>query len=175
MKSYPKNAILKLNADYSILSIIDIKSVISLFLRDCINIVATDDSSQIIHPSIGIKRPRAVALKKYVHIPIKTIRASRANLWIRDNGICQYCGKAITLKEMTKDHIIPISNPKCPGSTWINLVSACSKCNHKKGNKSLSQCGMSLIRKPFKPRHEDLIFFDKEIKNIFDNLSKKFV
>jgi len=174
-KTYSKRSILKLNADYSVLEVINLKKAISLFLRDKINIIAIEKDSKPIHSSLNIKRPKAIALKKYIHLPRKTMRINRHNLWMRDGGICQYCKTPIKLKEMTIDHVVPKSSKKFPGHIWTNIVASCAKCNHKKGGKSLSQCNMSLIRKPFTPRYEDLIFFNKEIKSIFDDLSKKIV
>ena len=51
---------------------------------------------------------------------------------------------------MTIDHIIPKS---LGGRTvWENVVSACRACNLKKGNKSPSEVGLRLLRKPTRPR-----------------------
>ena len=37
-------------------------------------------------------------------------------------------------------------------NTWLNLVTACKKCNQKKGDKTPDEAGMSLVRPPFKPK-----------------------
>ena len=50
---------------------------------------------------------------------------------------------------MTIDHVIP--KVKGGADTWENLVTACFKCNSKKGNKLLNETTMQLIRKPRKP------------------------
>ena len=51
---------------------------------------------------------------------------------------------------MTIDHIIPKS---LGGRTvWENVVSCCRACNLRKGNKRPAEAGMSLLRKPGKPR-----------------------
>lgn len=50
---------------------------------------------------------------------------------------------------MTVDHVKPKS--KGGDSGWTNLVCACSKCNQRKGNKSLKECNMQLTRKPKRP------------------------
>ena len=36
---------------------------------------------------------------------------------------------------------------------WNNLVSACKKCNAKKGDNTPEAAGMELKRKPFKPSY----------------------
>lgn len=73
----------------------------------------------------------------------------RKNVYDRDAGICQYCGNQVSFNKFTYDHIIP----RCKnGKTiWENIVVCCQSCNSKKGSKLLNECGMSLIRKPYKP------------------------
>lgn len=50
----------------------------------------------------------------------------------RSRGICACCGKKLTTKTMTMDHIIPISR----GGTNEpeNLIALCEPCNKQKGN-----------------------------------------
>ncbi len=64
----------------------------------------------------------------------------------RDGHACVYCGSK---KNLTIDHIIPKS--KGGDNTWKNLVTCCSPCNLKKGDKSLEEIGMKLIKKPTEP------------------------
>jgi 5-methylcytosine-specific restriction endonuclease McrA len=68
----------------------------------------------------------------------------------RDNYTCGYCGK----EAKTIDHIVP----RCQGGKdeWLNTVSSCRKCNSKKGNKSLKDSGLTLIRQPYVPTWNDL-------------------
>lgn len=51
----------------------------------------------------------------------------------RSGGVCACCGKKLTTKTMTMDHIVPISR----GGTNLleNLVALCPECNKEKGNK----------------------------------------
>ena len=57
--------------------------------------------------------------------------------------MCRYCG---TRSGLTVDHVVPLSK----GGKWVweNLVTACSKCNGKKGSKSLKQLGWTLKQRP---------------------------
>ena len=52
-------------------------------------------------------------------------------------------------KRLTIDHV----HPRCRGgdSGWTNLTTACAKCNHKKGNMSVKECGMIPKTKPYRP------------------------
>lgn len=46
---------------------------------------------------------------------------------------CAYCRKTLTLKTLTKDHVIPVARN---GSEFpSNLVPACKRCNQSKGNR----------------------------------------
>ena len=56
---------------------------------------------------------------------------SRKNVHIRDQHTCQYCGST---QNLTLDHVMPTS--RGGGSTWENVVTACSPCNSKKGSKT---------------------------------------
>ena len=56
-------------------------------------------------------------------------RFTRKNVWIRDRGRCQYCGKSIMIQQFTLDHVMPRSRG---GKTdWGNIVAACDSCNQK--------------------------------------------
>jgi hypothetical protein len=56
---------------------------------------------------------------------------------------CRYCGSK---QNLTIDHVVPLSK----GGKWVweNLVAACTKCNGKKGSKSLKQLGWKLKSRP---------------------------
>ena len=45
-------------------------------------------------------------------------------------GLCYYCRQSIPPKELTMDHIVPIS--RGGKSTKGNVVPACKECNNKK-------------------------------------------
>lgn len=79
---------------------------------------------------------------------------SRRNLYLRDRCVCQFCGKRFPTEELTMDHL----KPKSKGGTvcWTNIVLACMGCNNRKGDKTLAEAGMRLVRQPFEPKVEDL-------------------
>ena len=55
----------------------------------------------------------------------------------------RYCGCG---SDLTVDHVKPVS--KGGLWEWSNLVTACNKCNGKKGSKTLKQLGWKLKRIP---------------------------
>ncbi|AES80830.1 putative HNH nuclease [Medicago truncatula] len=77
---------------------------------------------------------------------------SRKNILFRDNYTCQYCSSH---ENLTIDHVVPAA---LGGEwTWENLVTACSKCNSKKGRKSLEEAKMKLMKVPKKPKDYDIL------------------
>ena len=78
---------------------------------------------------------------------------TRKNVYARDQNSCQYCGSK---KNLTLDHVVPMS--KGGGTSWENLVTACSKCNQKKGDKLLKELGssMKLKKEPYRPSHSEM-------------------
>ena len=76
--------------------------------------------------------------------------ASRSNIIWRDKNKCQYCAKEEESKVLTIDHVLPHS--KGGKNTWENLVTACKKCNQKKGNRTPKEAHMRLLKKPTKPK-----------------------
>ena len=61
----------------------------------------------------------------------------REVIYSKYNGLCAYCGKEITIKEMQIDHL----KPKIFGGSddISNLLPACRECNNYKYNYSLEQ------------------------------------
>lgn len=76
-------------------------------------------------------------------------------LFKRDGGICMYCGQGFAPRELTRDHVIPRSRggPNC----WTNVVTSCKPCNNRKGDRLLSECGMSLLALPYAPNQAEYL------------------
>lgn len=77
-------------------------------------------------------------------------RPTKKSLWHRDQGVCQYCDRPVTISTATIDHVIPKSKGGC--HTWENLVISCAKCNGKKGSRLLGECNMKLKKIPEPPK-----------------------
>ncbi len=94
--------------------------------------------------------PSVIMLRDYMKVK-NSIRFSRNNVYIRDNGQCQYCGSHIERKDATLDHVTPIA--KGGKTTWENCTTACSPCNATKSDKA----GWKPRLKPYKPDYYDLV------------------
>jgi len=61
------------------------------------------------------------------------VREAKKSRWWQQktsNGLCHYCQRKFTIKELTMDHIVPIARG---GTTSAgNVVPCCADCNKKK-------------------------------------------
>lgn len=98
---------------------------------------------------LSIPLPAVIRLNRFIKRKTPIIKFSRHNLYIRDRGICQYCGSPFDQKELTYDHVVPRS--KGGQTEWTNIVTCCMSCNLRKGGRTPEEAGMPLIRKPKAP------------------------
>lgn len=94
--------------------------------------------------------PSIIRLKNYVKIRNQNVvRFCRENIYKRDEYTCQYCEVTFAHKDLTLDHVVPVS--KGGQKSWTNIVTACRDCNQKKGNKTPREADMPLKWKPTEP------------------------
>ena len=100
-------------------------------------------------PSFKIALPEVIALRVFDKLPRMEVSFTRRNIYEHYGYRCCYCGKRFVTKELNLEHVLPRSRG---GKTdWKNIVTACLKCNLKKGNKLPEEAGMRLLIKPSKP------------------------
>ena len=102
-----------------------------------------------------IEVPRVIRLLKYDRIPLETIKFNRRNVFLRDDYLCQYCGDKFSPHRLSLDHVMPRS--RGGKMVWENIVSACHKCNVRKGNRTPREAGMLLSRSPKKPKRNPVL------------------
>ncbi len=78
---------------------------------------------------------------------------NRREVLRRDHHSCQYCG---VTKHLTLDHVIPRS--RGGKHSWDNVVTACERCNSKKGDRTPQEAGMPLRNHPKAPMHPTIAF-----------------
>ena len=77
-------------------------------------------------------------------------------LFRRDGDLCMYCATRFLERDLTRDHIRPLSQGGL--DTWQNVVTACRRCNNHKGGRTPEQAGMQLIAVPFTPTYAEYIY-----------------
>jgi 5-methylcytosine-specific restriction endonuclease McrA len=140
--------VLVLNSSLQPLSVIPERRLIVLLSKRKVTFV-DDRARELIEESIKarrleLERPIIVQLLANVRTPRVALQPTRANILLRDEETCQYCGKRT--RDLTLDHIVPRS--RGGQSTWENLVASCKACNGKKGNRLLKEVNMRLLRPP---------------------------
>ena len=117
---------------------------------------------------LNIRVPAVVRQNNFVKVHyehIFYIAHSKHNVFIRDKHTCQYCGYQCTRRKFGQeelmrkpklyqtlpemDHVHPRS--KGGVDSWENTVTACRRCNNRKGHLSLKEAGMKLLSQPKKP------------------------
>lgn len=143
------NRVLVLNQSYEPISVCSAKKAFLLIYLAKADLVAERPDRVLRSVSATFPYPSVIRLSSYIRVKFKHIELSRRNILRRDNNQCQYCGK--TTPPLTLDHIIPRSRGGM--DTWDNLVTACVRCNNRKGNQTPEEAGMKLAKQPRKPHH----------------------
>ncbi len=166
-RSLLDQGVLVLNRHWTAIHVCTVRRALALLFQDLAHVVTEDyqaldfdswrdvsasrprDGSFIHTPQYAICAPDVIVLARYNRMPPRKVKFNRRNIFLRDNFTCQYCGAKPRRDELTIDHIVPRS--RGGGSTWDNVALACVKCNAKKGNLSLKEAGLSLVRPPKRP------------------------
>lgn len=99
--------------------------------------------------------PCVVRLGIFIQPNRRGVSLNRRNILRRDNYRCQYCGSKN--EPLTTDHVIPRSMGG--RDAWDNLVTACMKCNNKKGNRTPEKARLRLLAEPGRPGFYSFIKF----------------
>lgn len=94
---------------------------------------------------------RGKAFNRHGFEPPLTNRA----LFRRDRRLCLYCGNRFPEASLSRDHVLPISRGGL--DSWTNVVTACRRCNARKGSQHPNECGMELLALPYCPNHAEYL------------------
>jgi hypothetical protein len=151
---------LLLNADYSPLSIISWQKAIIWSMRFnhnprySIEIIDFYKNDHINGVDKKYPIPAIAKTNRFFKINNQHVTFSRKNIFIRDDYTCQYCNNKFELNHLTYDHVIPKSkwrDSKSSPTSWTNIVTACTWCNRRKGNRTPKEASMPLKNLPIKP------------------------
>lgn len=140
--------VLVLNADFSPISVCTVQRAFLLTYLNKTELVSPANGYKLRSISQSFPMPAVIRLRKYVNVPYKGVNLTRQNVFKRDAFSCQYCG---AINDLTLDHVTPRS--KGGRSSWNNLVTACKRCNTKKGDSLPQEAGIRLKTKPFRPSY----------------------
>jgi 5-methylcytosine-specific restriction endonuclease McrA len=152
---------LALNASFEPLTLVPLRRAIRLVLDRKAEILEVDQlrrfrSEREEHPC-----PTVIRLVRYVHVPHRFRRqVTNTFLFARDDYICQYCGahrRELRGRQfLTRDHVLPVS--RGGENRWENVVTSCSPCNNRKGDRTPEEARMPLLSAPGEPNHVHLVW-----------------
>lgn len=135
--------VLVLNASYEPLNITSWKRAVVLLLKNKAEHV--EHNGKMLYANFPL--PTVIRLRYYIRVPYNEIPLTRRHVLQRDGHTCQYCG--LQGEDLTLDHVLPRS--RGGPDSWENIVTACVKCNVKKGNRTPKEARMFLNTTPRRP------------------------
>jgi hypothetical protein len=142
------NRVLVLNQDYSPMTVCSVERAFLLIYLEKAELLNALKEKALRSVNATYPFPSVIKINRYVNMPYMGVVLTRQNIFRRDGHTCQYCG---THKDLTLDHLVPRS--KGGKSTWNNLVTACRRCNARKGDYFIDQIDMKLKNMPHKPSY----------------------
>lgn len=145
---------LALNTSFEPLTLVPVRRALRLVIDGKAEIVEVDQGRFYRSEHLTLPRPSVIRLMRFVHVPRKFRRqVTNTFLFARDRYTCQYCGRSVhglrNRECLTRDHLVPLSR----GGTndWTNVITSCSTCNTRKGNRLPDECGMHPRTAPHAP------------------------
>lgn len=172
MTTKPTKNIILLNSDYTFLNTVSMKRAFRLIFREKVEVLSYDNTV-LCSIDARYKVPMVLRLVSTVsRIYSKRVPYSKKNVFIRDEFVCQYCGKENLLgRDCTVDHVHP--QDRNGKSKFENIVTSCQSCNTYKGNSLLSDTGMMFIKQgwsPYTPTFYEHLMKIQKRKNINQKL-----
>jgi 5-methylcytosine-specific restriction endonuclease McrA len=151
--------VLVLNANYEPLNVCSTKRAIGLTMTGKAEMLL-NGRGYIRTVRQNYPRPSIIRLGYMIKRPYPRVRLTKKEVFRRDSHTCQYCGE--NGSHLTIDHVIP--RHREGEHRWNNLVTACPKCNLRKGGRTLREANMRLKRKPAEPRATAIYLYGTYLK-----------
>jgi 5-methylcytosine-specific restriction endonuclease McrA len=160
---------LALNASFEPLTILPVRRALRLIIDGKAEALEVDSARLYRSETQTFPAPVVIRLVRFIHVPRRFRRqVTNTFLFARDGYTCQYCCRHRTelgyRESLTRDHVLPLS--RGGGNTWVNVVTACSKCNLRKGNRTPDEAHLKLHTEPKEPTGVELIWAVRRVTPI---------
>lgn len=146
--------VILLSHDFQFLNVVSTKKAIKLICKKRVEVIKSSDKEIY----SGFFMPKVIRLINEIKASFnKKVPFSKSSVFVRDSYTCQYCGKHLSNKNATIDHVIPVS--KGGKNSYTNCVTSCKTCNNWKSDKLLSQTNMVLVKHPTHPTFAEFMYF----------------
>lgn len=137
--------VLLLNQTYEPLGTLSVARAVVMTLKDGVFVEEWDGERVLRSASAEFRVPSVIRRRTYINIRRRREQSSmkRLRIYTRDKFRCQYCGAKQKASELTLDHILPRSRGE--DNSPINVVTACLKCNNRKGDRTPAEARMPLL------------------------------
>ena len=137
--------VLLLNQTYEPLGTVGVARAMCMLFKNTVSVEEWDGDRVIRTPREEFPVPSVVRRRTYVNVRRRRESAGmkRVRIYMRDQFRCQYCGERKNPVELTLDHILPRS--RGGDSSQINVVTACVRCNQRKGSRTPEEARMPLL------------------------------
>ncbi len=137
------------------------KRAVCLLLSKKVQLLADYGDRRVRSQTLAVQWPAVVSLTRYVRV-LHRVRLTRHNVLARDRWQCQYCRVACG-PDLTLDHVVPRrqsrrgkvrlpwSGAVVPVHSWLNVTTACERCNVRKGDRTPEEARMPLPDLPRPP------------------------
>jgi 5-methylcytosine-specific restriction endonuclease McrA len=168
---------LALNASFEPLTILPVRRALRLVIDQKAEVLEVDESRTFRSARRDLPCPTVIRLVRYVHVPRKFRRqVTNTFLFARDGYRCMYCGRhrqELKGREfLTRDHVTPLSRGGT--NSWQNVVTACSPCNNRKGNRLPAEAAMHPVQEPHEPNYVQLVWAVRRITAVQAKYIKMF-
>lgn len=103
-----------------------------------------------------------IAAKGVTKVLRTTPPLTNHELFRRDRHTCLYCLAVLRDAHLTRDHVMPLS--RGGKDEWVNVVTACRRCNQHKGAYTPEEARMHLHAVPYAPSYAEwLILHNRKI------------
>lgn len=160
---------LALNASYEPLTMVPTRRAVRLVLDRKAEILEVDGDGEYRSEKITVAAPTVIRLVRFIHVPRRFRRqVTNTFLFARDDYACVYCGRHRRdlrgRQFLTRDHVMPTS--RGGPNSWENVVTACSPCNNRKGDRLPEEAGMTLRSTPREPNYVHLVWAVRRVTPI---------
>lgn len=157
---------LALNASFEPLTIVPPRRAVRLVLDGKAEILEQDGEKRFRSEKRMVPCPAVIRLVSLVHVPRKFRRqVTNTFLFARDRYSCQYCGRRrgeLGRREfLTRDHVVPLS--RGGDNSWTNVLTSCSRCNCRKGNRLPEEAGLNPLTEPREPDYVHLAWVVRRV------------
>jgi 5-methylcytosine-specific restriction endonuclease McrA len=122
-------------------SLVTRERAVSLVVCGNAQVIAEEPAVVFRSEHLHVALPVILQVSAYVELrPLVKRNVVRRVLFCRDSWRCCYCGRDGGPRDLTVDHVKPLS--RGGKHVWDNVVTACRRCNHRKGNRLPYEAGM---------------------------------